>query len=227
MNICIIPARGGSKRIPYKNVKNFYDKPMISYPIETAKRSQMFDKIIVSTDDKKIAEIAQQYGADILNRPAELADDHATTVAVIRHAITALSLQEQDNVCCLYPCTPLLTVDTLVHAFELWQQSTAEYCFPVLAFETPISRALKVDNNKQVSTIFNDEMSRTQDLATTYHDAGQFYWGKVQSWQTQPSIHNHAVAMILPKHSVVDIDDEADWQLAEALYRSLISCKKL
>lgn len=218
MNICIIPARGGSKRIPRKNIKNFCGKPMIAYAITTAKNSELFDKIIVSTDDDEIASIAEQYGAEVLKRPAELADDYATTVAVIRHAIDNIG-QNFTNICCIYPCTPLLKSEYLTKSFENWQESNHLFCFPVLAFESSIFRALKIDEQGKTTTIFDNESTRTQDLTTAYHDAGQFYWGSRDAWLNENSIHNHGLAFILPKNSVVDIDNDDDWQFAEMLYR--------
>lgn len=218
MSICIIPARGGSKRIPRKNIKNFCGKPMLAYAIETAQASQLFERIIISTDDSEIADIARQYGADVLQRPVELANDYATTVAVIRHAIE--QLPSVDNVCCIYPCTPLLKPNDLAQSFSLWQNSNSLYCFPMLAFESNILRSLKIDSDNKVSSVFaENEQSRTQDLPEAYFDAGQFYWGSRQAWLTEDKIHNHAIGYVLPKYSVVDIDDEQDWQFAEFLFQ--------
>ena len=218
MNICIIPARGGSKRIPRKNIKEFCGKPMLARAIDTAKNSQLFSQIIVSTDDSDIADIAQQNGAEVIFRPVKLADDYATTVAVIRHAIQ--DLPDNSDICCLYPCTPLLTPQILLDSLQVWQNSTSLYCFPVLAFASNILRALKLTEANEVSSVFAaNEQVRTQDLPHAYYDAGQFYWGTQEAWLTEDKIHNHAVGFILPKYRVVDIDDEADWQFAEQLYR--------
>ncbi|MFW2176575.1 MULTISPECIES: pseudaminic acid cytidylyltransferase [unclassified Moraxella] len=217
MNICIIPARGGSKRIPRKNIKDFCGKPMLARAIETAKHSQLFEKIIVSTDDGEIAEIARQHGAEVIDRPVELANDYATTVAVIRHAVQDFA--EKVNVCCLYPCTPLLTSNALTESFDIWQKSTSLYCFPVLEFESNILRSLKMDTENQLTSVFSqNEQVRTQDLPHAYYDAGQFYWGSRQAWLTEERIHSHATGFVLPKYSVVDIDDESDWQFAEQLF---------
>lgn len=218
MNICIIPARGGSKRIAHKNIKDFCGQPMLARAIDTAKNSQLFEQIIISTDDNDIANIARQNGAMVIERPAELANDYATTVAVIRHAIEPLS--SVDNVCCVYPCTPLLKSSDLAQSFSLWQNSDSLYCFPMLAFESNILRSLKIDSDNKVSSVFaENEQSRTQDLPEAYFDAGQFYWGSRQAWLNQDKIHNHAVGYVLPKYSVVDIDDEQDWQFAEQLFK--------
>ncbi|OBX84296.1 pseudaminic acid cytidylyltransferase [Faucicola atlantae] len=220
MNSCIIPARGGSKRIPHKNSKDFCGKPMLAHAIATAQASQLFDQIYVSTDDAAIADIAHAHGAQVVLRPAKLADDYATTVAVIRHAIAELGLSATTNVCCLYPCTPLLPVSAIIESWTKWQQSDRLYCLPVLAFESSILRALQLNHDHQLASVFSQyEQSRTQDLPQAYHDAGQFYWGKAATWLTEASIHNHAIGFVLPKHSVVDIDEEADWQFAEMVYR--------
>lgn len=220
MNICIIPARGGSKRIPRKNIKNFCGKPMLARAIETAKTSGLFDKILVSTDDNEISNIARQNNADVIERPAQLADDYATTVAVIRHAVQ--NFAENTNICCLYPCTPLLQENWLSDSFEQWQQSDSLYCFPILEFESNILRSLKLNENGEVSSVFSqNELVRTQDLPHAYYDAGQFYWGSRDSWLTQDKIHNHATGFVLPKYSVVDIDDEQDWQFAEQIFEIL------
>lgn len=220
MNTCIIPARGGSKRIPRKNIKDFCGKPMLARAIETAKTSGLFDKILVSTDDSEIANIARQNNADVIERPAQLADDYATTVAVIRHAVQ--NFADNTNICCLYPCTPLLQENWLIDSFEQWQQSDSLYCFPVLEFESNILRSLKLNENGEVSSVFSqNELVRTQDLPHAYYDAGQFYWGSRDSWLTQDKIHNHAIGFVLPKYSVVDIDDEQDWQFAEQIFEIL------
>ena len=215
MTICIIPARGGSKRIPRKNIKAFCGKPMLARAIATAQASKLFEQIIVTTDDDEIADIASQNGANVIQRPTELADDYATTVAVIRHAIQGL----EGNICCLYPCTPLLQPSDLTQSFAHWQQSQSLYCFPVLEFESNILRSLKLSDKGEVASVFGEhEQMRTQDLPHAYYDAGQFYWGKAEAWRHEDKIHNHATAFVLPKYRLVDIDDDADWQFAERLY---------
>lgn len=219
MKVCIIPARGGSKRIPHKNIKDFCGKPMLARAIETAKNSQLFEQIIVSTDDSAIADIAQQHGATVSQRPAELADDYATTAAVIRHVLQ--SMPKASHICCLYPCTPLLKSQYLTDSFECWQSSNSLYCFPVLEFESNVLRSLKLSDAGEVSSMFSQhELTRTQDLPQAYFDAGQFYWGSREAWLSEDKIHNHALGYVLPKYSVVDIDDENDWRFAERLYQA-------
>ncbi len=219
MKVCIIPARGGSKRIPRKNIKDFCGKPMLARAIETAKNSQLFEQIIVSTDDSAIADIAQHHGATVSQRPAELADDYATTAAVIRHVLQ--SMPKASHICCLYPCTPLLKSQYLTDSFECWQSSNSLYCFPVLEFESNVLRSLKLSDAGEVSSMFSQhELTRTQDLTQAYFDAGQFYWGSREAWLGEDKIHNHALGYVLPKYSVVDIDDENDWRFAERLYQA-------
>lgn len=219
MNLCVIPARGGSKRISRKNIKNFCGKPMLAYAIEVAKNSQLFSEIIVSTDDDEIATIANQYGAEVLKRPESLADDYATTVAVIRHSIDALNVANDVNLCCLYPCTPLLTAQIISDAYQKWIKSSAKFCIPVLEFESSIYRSLKLNERDEIAEIFDNENIRTQDLQKAYYDAGQFYWGSVKSWTIEKKIREQSVAFILSKNSVVDIDTPDDWQFAELLYQ--------
>ena len=219
MNVCIIPARGGSKRIPRKNIKDFCGKPMLARAIATAKNSQLFEQIIVSTDDSAIADIAQHHGATVSQRPAELADDYATTAAVIRHVLQ--HVPKASHICCLYPCTPLLIPQYLTDSFERWQSSNSLYCFPVLEFESNVLRSLKLSDTSEVSSMFSQhELTRTQDLPQAYFDAGQFYWGSREAWLSEDKIHNHALGYVLPKYSVVDIDDENDWRFAERLYQA-------
>lgn len=178
MNICIIPARGGSKRIPKKNIKSFNGKPIIAYSIEAALNSQCFDEVIVSTDSKEIAEVSKKYGAKVpFLRPKELADDITGTLDVVGHAINwcANHSKKPDYVCCLYATAPLLTAEVLQQSYQKLLNSGKHYCFSLTSFSFPIQRALKF-NNKQLS-MFHPEhlMTRSQDLEDAYHDAGQFY----------------------------------------------------
>lgn len=219
VNICIIPARGGSKRIPRKNIKDFCGKPMLAYAIETAKSSQLFSQIIVSTDDDEIADVASYYGASVLKRPTHLADDYATTVAVVRHVIEVLRLDDNGSLCCIYPCTPLLTARMIKEAYQKWTTSDMKFCFPVLAFESSVYRAFSLNQFDKIIPIFDNENVRTQDLQKVYYDAGQFYWGAIKSWAIEEKIHEQSVAFLLPKNSVVDIDTCEDWSFAELLYK--------
>lgn len=221
MNIAIIPARGGSKRIPRKNIKEFCGKPMIAYAISAAKESGLFDNIIVSTDDEEIAKIAISWGAEIpFLRPLKLANDYATTVPVIAHAINAcqkLDL-EFDNVCCIYPCVPFIKICDLTGAFANMTDREVDYCFPVTQYPSPIQRALKFLNHKKIQPFYPQfEKIRTQDLEPAYFDAGQFYWGKTQAWLKNSEIHKNSLGYVIPNWRVVDIDTLEDWKRAEVL----------
>jgi len=220
--LALIPARGGSKRVPRKNIREFCGKPMIEYAIAAAKRSGLFSHIVVSTDDAEIADVAQHAGAELpFLRPAELADDMTTTVPVVAHAVRACRALgwAVDTVCCIYPAVPLLTPQVLADGLRLLEASDADFAFPVLPFESPIQRALQREPNGQTRPFFAQyAQTRTQDLASAYHDAGQFYWGRAQVWLDGLSLHSNASTLVLAPDSVVDVDTDADWLRAEALY---------
>ncbi|WP_368166436.1 pseudaminic acid cytidylyltransferase [Aeromonas sp. R4-1] len=224
MNIAIIPARGGSKRIPRKNIKLFHGKPMIAWSILAAKQAGCFDRIIVSTDDAEIAAVAQEYGAEVpFIRPAEIANDYATTGDVISHAISWLIEQGQspEQVCCLYATAPFVEPDDLRQGLALLTgNSECQFAFSAARFGFPIQRAIKLDDDGRVS-MFSPEhlLTRSQDLEEAYHDAGQFYWGRSSAWLNKASIfaaHSHVV--LLPSYRVQDIDTPDDWLRAERLF---------
>jgi len=224
MNLCVIPARGGSKRIPRKNIKLFHGKPIIAYSIEAALKSNCFDKVIVSTDDDEIAEISQQYGAEIpFMRPKELADDYAGTIPVINHAINWFVEQNEtpEYVCCIYATAPLIQVDSIQKSYDLMQKEQAEYCFTATSFPFPIQRAIKIQANKRLAMFYPEHFNtRSQDLEEAYHDAGQFYWGKSEAFlQEKPLFSEVAVPYLLPRNLVQDIDTLEDWEQAEALFK--------
>jgi pseudaminic acid cytidylyltransferase len=221
MNICVIPARGGSKRIPRKNIKFFFGKPMIAYPIEAAIQSQLFDRVLVSTDDTEIAAIAQSYGADVIERPSNLADDFTPTVPVIAHAIAwASAKHDVTDVCCIYPCTPFLQSEDLIQAKQLLDSVQQPYVFPVVHFPSPPQLALKRSSDGSLSPLFlQSDTVRTQDLEAAYHDAGQFYWGHSAAWLSGLNIHRTGYGMLFASHRSVDVDTLEDWQQAEYLYQ--------
>lgn len=223
MNLAVIPARGGSKRVPRKNVRPFADRPMIGYAIDAARRSGLFEHIVVSTDDAEVAAVARGLGAEVpFLRPAELADDFTPTVPVIAHAIRACAELgwAGGRVCCLYPAVPLLQPESLVQALALLDGSDAPYAFPVLAYRAPIQRALMRNALGRSAPLQPQYMqTRTQDLTPAFHDAGQFYWGRAEAWLAGTPLHADACTLVCDEGSVVDIDTEADWALAEALYR--------
>ena len=227
MNIAIIPARGGSKRIPRKNIKPFAGQPMIAYAINAAHDSGLFDHVIVSTDDAEISEIAKQFGAETpFIRPSSLADDHTPTVPVIANAISNCEAigWESKYVCCIYPGVPFIQIDDLKAALELIEYSDSEYCFPITEYPSAIQRALKRSPQGRMSSIYPEyELTRTQDLVPAFYDAGQFYWGQRAAWLNNPRIHSSGVGLPIPAWRVVDIDTPEDWERAEIMYRSHFS----
>lgn len=226
MRVAIIPARGGSKRIPRKNIKPFCGKPMIGWSIETAKGSGLFDHIIVSTDDAEIADVARGFGAEVpFMRPAELADDHAVTRVVMIHAIREVAALYglPDHVCCIYPTAPLMRADDLVKAFDLLESSGREFTFSVTPYPSPIQRALKMTLSGGV-TMFDDRYrkTRSQDLEEAFHDAGQFYWGRSSAFLDDlPTYSDHSIPYLIPSYRVRDIDTLDDWQMAELQFETL------
>lgn len=229
MKIAVIPARGGSKRIPRKNIRDFCGKPMIAYAIEAAIESSLFEHIVVSTDDQEIARLAVELNAEVpFVRPQELADDHTPTVPVIAHAIRECATLGWtiDDVCCVYPAVPFLLPQDLKSAFELFEQADADFCFPVTEFPSAIQRALRRTANGHMAPMNPEyELTRTQDLEPAYHDAGQFYWGSARSWQEKQRVHSNAVGHLMPSWRVVDIDTPDDWLRAEALHQAAIRIK--
>lgn len=223
MNICIIPARKGSKRIKFKNIKLFFGKPMISWAIKTAKKSKLFDHIIVSTDDVKIKTISEKYGAKVpFLRPSKLADDQTGTVPVIKNAIEYLIKEKifPDYVCCLYACSPFTQPDDLIHSFKKMKDNCYNFVYPVVEFPHPSYRAMKRTKKGKMKFVFpRYEMSNTQDLETTFHDAGQFYWGKTASWLKKKKMHSNGFGIVSPKWKFIDIDDIDDWKKAELLFK--------
>lgn len=226
MKIAIIPARGGSKRIPRKNIKLFCGKPMIAWSIEVALQSACFDRVIVSTDDAEIAEIARKYGAELpFIRPAELSDDHTGTTAVIRHAIDWLCQQglRVDQACCIYATAPFVSVEDLRKGLEALNTSQCDYAFSVTSYAFPIQRAVRINTEGRLEMFSPENFQiRSQDLEEAFHDAGQFYWGQAEAWLEERVIFSSAsVPVLLPRHRVQDIDTMEDWVRAEWMFQSL------
>jgi pseudaminic acid cytidylyltransferase len=226
--LAVIPARGGSKRIPRKNIRSFAGRPMITHAIGLARASGLFDRVLVSTDDPEVAEVALAHGAAVpFLRPAELADDYTPTVPVIAHAVrTARAMGWPVRLaCCIYPAVPLLEPAALADALALLEAGGAPYAFPVLAYRSPIQRALCRDATGRSAPFYPEFVqTRTQDLPPAYHDAGQFYWGRAESWLDGLALHAGAATLVLDDSAVVDIDTPADWALAEALYARRHAC---
>ena len=225
MSLAVIPARGGSKRVLRKNVRPFAGRPMIGHAIEVARRSGLFEHIVVSTDDAEVAAVARDLGAEVpFLRPAELADDFTPTVPVIAHAIRACAELgwASERVCCLYPAVPLLQPDSLVQALALLEGSDAPYAFPVLAYRAPIQRALTRSAQGRSAPLHPEHMQiRTQDLTPAYHDAGQFYWGRATAWLARKRMHSGGLGYPIPHWRVADIDTEDDWRRAELIFSAL------
>ncbi len=216
MNIAIIPARGGSKRIPKKNIKNFCGQPIIAYSIQAAQKSGLFDRIIVSTDDKEIAEVSRKSGAEIpFMRPKELADDYTGTTDVIAHAVDWFRDNKHypDAVCCIYPTAPFISTDDLSQGLKLLQSGNWNYVFPATEYASPIFRSFKVLSNGGIEMFFPESFNkRSQDLPEALHDAGQFYWGLPDSWATcQKIFDKNSCPLRIPRWRVHDIDTMDDW----------------
>lgn len=218
--ICIIPARCGSKRIPGKNIKDFLGKPLIAYSIEAALNSKVFNEVIVSTDDEIIANVAREFGANVpFFRDASLSDDYATSTDVIKDAIGRVNSSFND-VCCLYATAPLITAEILKEAAGEFKKQECKFLFSATAFDFPIQRAIKIDENARVSMFYPQfEKTRSQDLEPAFHDAGAFYFGKKEAWLECSAIFApHSKAYLLPRNLVCDIDTLEDFEFAKKLY---------
>lgn len=226
MRICVIPARGGSKRIPRKNIREFAGKPMIAWSIEAALASGCFSRVVVSTDDDEIAAVAEAHGAEApFRRPAKLADDHSGTLPVIAHAIDWLREQGErpEAVCCLYATAPFVQPEDLRTGYQdLQSGDDIDYAFSVTSYAFPIQRALRLMPEGRVAMFQPEHFhTRSQDLEEAWHDAGQFYWGRTEAWRAEmPIFSERAVPVTLPRHRVQDIDTPEDWQRAEWLFRA-------
>lgn len=222
-NICIIPARAGSKRIPKKNIRDFLGKPIISYSIQLAIDSQLFDEIMVSTDDLEIAEIANKFGANVpFMRSDKNSDDFATTFDVIQEVIKCYNGlgKSFENICCIYSCAPFIQSEVFLKAYDQLINSNFDTVFPIIAYAYPIQRALRYNNGK-VSMIDQDNINiRSQDLAASFHDAGQFYWCKTKKvLRAKKLITSNSGAIEISELDAQDIDTEIDWKLAELKYQ--------
>lgn len=226
--VAIIPARGGSKRIPKKNIKEFHGKPLIAYSIEVALASNLFEKVIVSTDDETIAKVAKQYGAEVpFVRPAELSDDFTGTVDVVNHAVNYLEScgESYEYICTIYATAPFLQKEYLMEGYEKLKNSDAVNAFSATSMPFPIQRTFKLDENRRCK-MFTPEhyMSRSQDLEEAYQDAGQFYWtsrSRQKNTKNQIVFSDISIPIILPRHLVQDIDTPEDWTRAEYMFQAL------
>ena len=222
----IIPARGGSKRIPRKNIKLFLGKPIIAYSIESALKSGLFAEVMVSTDSEEIADIAKQYGASVpFFRSPQTSDDYATLADVIEEVILKYEQQNLlfDIICCVLPTAPLLTVQRLIEGHDLLEEKKYDSVTPVIKFSYPIQRALQLDENNRLSMIHLENLNkRSQDLVSAYHDSGQFYWGRTDAFMKERTFFmKNGGAIVIPENEGQDIDTMEDWHLAEMKYKLL------
>lgn len=225
-SIAIIPARGGSKRIPRKNIKDFCGKPIIAYSIEAALRSGLFDRVIVSTDDQEIADVALQWGAEIpFMRPAQLADDFAGTDAVFLHALEQVmdGGNTYEYACCIYATAPFIQKKYLAEGLKLIQSESADSAFSVTTYPYPIQRSVKRNESGYIEMVWPEyRMKRSQDLPEVFHDAGQFYWVRCENYLRERLIWGRKTkAVVMPRRFVQDLDTSDDWLIAENMYTSL------
>jgi pseudaminic acid cytidylyltransferase len=224
MRIAIIPARGGSKRIPNKNIKEFLGKPIIAYSIQAAIESNLFDKVVVSTDSDAIKAISLKHGAEVpFLRSEKNSDDFATTIDVILEVIKQFEEigDKVDEACCIYATAPFVRSEELTTAYSLLVEEAYDVVFPVLPYSFPIQRAIKLDSEKKIQMFFPDErQTRSQDLEKSYHDSGQFYWFKVESVIEKATLWtDNTGVIILDEMYAHDIDTMKDWEIAEFKYR--------
>jgi pseudaminic acid cytidylyltransferase len=223
MKLAVIPARGGSQRIPRKNIKAFGGQPMIAWSIRTALQSGCFDQVIVSTDDDEIAQVARKCGANVpFMRPATLADHHTGTTPVVAHAIDWVNqhIAPVSQACCIYATAPFITPDDLQRGLDTLVSTGCDYAFSITHYAFPIQRALRINRNERVEMLQPEHLdTRSQDLEEAWHDAGQFYWGKASAWlETLPIFSSDSAPVPLPRHRVQDIDTPEDWQRAELMF---------
>lgn len=222
-NIAIIPARGGSKRIPKKNIKDFLGKPIIAYSIEMALNTKLFSKVIVSTDDQEIQGVAIKYGAEVpFIRPKEIADDFTGTHEVIGHAVKWLedNGETMDYVCCIYPTAPLIQKDDLIKGFEIIKTGKWNSIIAATNFSYPIFRSFKNLPDGGLKMIFPEHYnSRSQDFPEVYHDAGLFCWSEPETWKAPPEGYSEKNSIVkIPSYRIQDIDTLDDWKKAEIIY---------
>jgi len=224
-SIAIIPARGGSKRIPRKNLRTLGGVPVISYAINVALKSKLFERVFVTTDDQEIADISMDFGAEVpYLRNANLSDDYATTIDVISDFVVQLQQQGElyEYACCIYPVTPFLQAKRLKEAYEIIRTNSWDYVFPAIEFSTPVERGFKKDNFGVIDFKYPEFAStRTQDIEKTFHDSGQFYFGKFEAWSLKkPILTGKSTFTEMLKHECLDIDDIYDWEFADKLFNT-------
>jgi N-acylneuraminate cytidylyltransferase len=230
VKIAVIPARGGSKRIPHKNIRDFCGKPIIAYSIEQASNSGLFDRVIVSTDDEEIALVARKYGAETpFIRPSDISDDFTGTNAVVKHAIEWFQQQGRtiEFACCIYATAPFVQARYLQEGYEKLVKSNRAFAFSVTSYAFPIQRAIRINTQGKVEAIWPENINtRSQDLEDTFHDAGQFYWGTSAAFlQDQVIFSTESIPVIVPRFLVQDIDTGEDWFRAELMFKANLDQK--
>ena len=234
MRIAIIPARGGSKRIPKKNIREFFGKPIIAWSIEAAKKCKLFDRIIVSTDNHEIASIAKRHGAEVpFIRPEHLSDDYTGTNDVVKHAIQSLyeNGEQVSYACCIYASAPFVDPKYIINGYQRLINSNKDksYAFSVTTYSFPVERSFVINKSNIIENLFPDMISsRSQDLQEVYHDAGQFYWGLADAFLNDlPIFSRYSIPINLPRYLVQDIDTIEDWKQAELMFESYLYNKDL
>lgn len=232
MKLAVVPARGGSKRIPRKNIREFCGKPIIAWSIAAAKNAGIFDKVIVSTDDEEIASIARYYGAETpFIRPKDLADDFTGTNEVVKQAIQWFREQGElvEMACCIYATAPFVQPIYLTEGYNKLITSSKSFAFSVTTFPFPIQRALRINQEESVEAICPENINvRSQDLEEAYHDAGQFYWGTADAFIDGVVIYSsESIPIILPRYLVQDIDTLEDWKRAELMFQALVERREV
>ena len=222
MRIAVIPARGGSKRVPRKNIRTFAGQPIIVWPIKAALSSGLFDQVVVSTDDPEIAEVARMTGASVpFMRPENLSDDYADTKSVIRHAISELELKTEVQVCCIYPTSVFADAQLLKNGLEKLNESKCSFVFSITSVDPSIYRSFTKTADDHITMLFPENYAkRTQDLPSLYCDAAQFYWAKVGAWQSDLDIFGaDSIGVFIDPSRVQDIDTESQWLAAERIFQ--------
>ncbi len=230
MRVAVIPARGGSKRIPRKNVRPFAGQPIIVWPIEAALSSGLFDQVVVSTDDAEIAEVARGAGASVpFMRPANLSDDYADTKLVIRHAISELKLETEpeSQVCCIYPTSVFANAQLLNEGLEKLISSNCKFVLSITSVDSSVYRSFTKTGDDRIAMLFPDNYAkRTQDLPSLYCDAAQFYWATVSAWQSDLQIFGpNSKGVFLDRSRVQDIDNDHQWLAAEQIFEVISQIK--
>ena len=222
MRIAVIPARGGSKRVPRKNIRTFAGQPVIVWPIKAALSSGLFDQVVVSTDDPEIAEVARMTGASVpFMRPENLSDDYADTKSVIRHGISELKLKTEVQVCCIYPTSVFADAQLLKNGLEKLNESKCSFVFSITSVDPSIYRSFTKTADDHITMLFPENYAkRTQDLPSLYCDAAQFYWAKVGAWQSDLDIFGaDSIGVFIDPSRVQDIDTESQWLAAERIFQ--------